>query len=950
MNFAQRHIGPTPHQVAAMLETLGLKSLEQLSEQAIPTSIQLKRPLALPAPLSEAACTQRLRELSELNRIRRSFIGMGYYGCHTPAVIRRHILENPGFYTQYTPYQSEIAQGRLEALMIFQTLVADLTGLAIANASLLDEATAAAEAMMMAYVAARRKRSLFFVSESCHPQVRHVVRTRAATLGIAVVEGVPGEAPLSNPELFGLLLANPDTNGELHDFSELYAEARRSKVTTATCCDLLALTLMTPPGEQGADIAIGSAQRFGVPLGNGGPHAAFLACTQALQRHLPGRVVGASIDAEGKPAFRLALQTREQHIRRDRATSNICTAQVLLAIVSALYAVHHGPEGLMAIARRVRGLTSRLAEGLLKSGYSVRNRNAFDTLTVRVDASRRAELKAEAAEQGFALRWDRPNQVGISLDETTTEEELQSLLGVFRSASAPGRGSSTDGPKRTSLGDWAPSLERQAAPLQHSVFHRYHSEHELLRYIKRLEGRDLSLTRSMIPLGSCTMKLNAACELEPISWRGFAELHPFGPPEDSQGYERLCADLREWLCELSGMDAVSLQPNAGAQGEFAGLLAIVGYQQRSEGAKRDVCLIPSSAHGTNPASAALAGLTVVAVNCDELGNIDIPDLEAKIATHQDRLCALMLTYPSTHGVFEPSVRAVCELVHRGGGLVYLDGANMNAQVGLCRPGDYGADVCHLNLHKTFCIPHGGGGPGMGPICVKAQLAPFLPRHPLAEGAGIGAVSAAPNGSAGILPISWAYIALMGAAGLRRASQVALLNANYMAARLAPHYPVLFRGPGGWIAHEFILDLRPLRKTTGVEVDDIAKRLMDFGFHAPTMSFPVPGTLMIEPTESEAQDELDRFCDALIAIREEIGAIESGSMTLSEGPLRNAPHTAKAVTADAWQRAYSRQQAAFPAPWCSEGKFWPSVARVDNVRGDRNLVCRLSEPPTPGAEG
>ncbi|WP_447975221.1 aminomethyl-transferring glycine dehydrogenase [Nitrospira sp. Kam-Ns4a] len=946
-SFVRRHLGPTDADIQEMLATLGLQSLEALIEATVPGDIRLRRPLALDVGLSEHEVLAKLRALHDRNQIFRSFIGMGYYDCVTPPVIQRNILENPGWYTQYTPYQPEIAQGRLEALLNFQTMVADLTGLPLANASLLDEATAAAEAMTMCLRIAdheaggSRTRTGFFVAEDCHPQTIAVLETRAEPLGIRLQVGRPDRIQLDG--LFGLLLQYPATDGVVRDDSALIARARAAGVKVVVATDLLALTLLKPPGEFGADIAVGSSQRFGVPLGFGGPHAAFLATKQEYVRQMPGRLVGVSRDAAGKPALRLTLQTREQHIRREKATSNICTAQVLLAVMASMYAVYHGPEGLKRIAERVHGLACLLAEGLRRLGYDLGSAPFFDTLRVRPRAGapvRSADaLHARARARRTNLRPFADGSVGISLDEATTLEELRTLLDIF-AGDQPWPFTVEALAEQVDPGLPAP-LVRTSRYLTHEVFNRYHSEHELLRYIHRLQARDLSLVHAMIPLGSCTMKLNATVEMIPVTWKGFSRIHPFAPEEQTQGYQELFAQLERWLAEITGFAAVSLQPNAGSQGEYAGLLVIRAYyRDRGEG-RRDVCLIPVSAHGTNPASATMAGLRVVPVACDARGNVDLGDLEAKARAHRDRLAALMVTYPSTHGVFEEGIRRICAIVHEHGGQVYMDGANMNAQVGLCRPGDIGADVCHLNLHKTFCIPHGGGGPGMGPIAVAAHLAPFLPSHPLRRVGGakaIGPVAAAPYGSASILPISWVYIALMGAEGLTKATQVAILNANYMAKRLEKHYPVLYTGQHGYVAHEFIVDVRQFKETAGVEVNDLAKRLMDFGFHAPTMSFPVAGTLMIEPTESESKAELDRFCDAMIAIRGEIQEIVEGRMPRDNNLLKQAPHTAQAVAATDWPHPYSREQAAFPSPWVQEHKVWPAVARIDNAYGDRNLFC------------
>ena len=936
--FVERHNGPREADVRAMLQQLGFDSLDALSDAVVPRSIRLEGKLALGDSTGEPEMFTRLRTMAERNDVRRSFIGLGYYDCVTPAVIQRNILENPGWYTQYTPYQAEIAQGRLEALLNFQTMVADLTGLAVANASLLDEGTAAAEAMAMCRAITRGRRNAFFVADDCHPQTRAVVRARATALGIEVVEGDPAHADWNDGDLFGILLQYPGSEGAVRDYTPVAEAAHAAGARVVMATDLLALTLLRPPGEVGADIAVGSSQRFGVPLGFGGPHAAFLATGEEQRRQIPGRVVGVSRDASGRPAYRLALQTREQHIRRDKATSNICTAQALLAIMASMYALYHGPEGLRRIAERVQRLTRLLGETLGEAGLTVAPGPWFDTLRISLDAEASAAALARAEKRAVNLRrFDGAHDLGISLDETATLEDVALLVEVL-GASAPE--ALEERAAAIAVGFEGP-LARQGDYLSHEVFHRYRSEHELLRYIHRLQSRDLSLTHSMIPLGSCTMKLNGTALLAPISWPEFARLHPFAPAEQTAGYRELFGELEAWLAEITGFAAVSLQPNAGAQGEYAGLLVIRAHQAARGESRRDVCLIPESAHGTNPASAVMAGLRVVPVACDQQGNIDVEDLAAKAAKHAEQLAALMITYPSTHGVFEEEVSRVCEIVHRHGGQVYMDGANMNAQVGLCRPGDIGADVCHLNLHKTFCIPHGGGGPGVGPIAVAPHLAPYLPGHPLVDVGGasaIGAVAAAPWGSPGILPISWAYIAMMGEAGLRRATQLAILNANYMAEKLRPHFPVLYTAKNGRVAHEFIIDLRPIKQSAGVSVDDVAKRLMDYGFHAPTMSWPVVGTMMIEPTESESLAELDRFCDAMIRIRAEAAAIERGEIELEQSPLRHAPHTAAAVVDDAWDRAYGRELAAFPAPWVREHKFWPAVARIDNAWGDRNLIC------------
>ncbi len=974
--FVRRHLGPQEDGVRQMLGELGLDTLEDLVRQTIPESIRFGRRLALAGlpddrELGEREVLAALRAMVARNQVFRSYLGLGYHDCIVPGVIQRNILENPGWYTQYTPYQPEISQGRLEALLNFQTMVADLTGLPVANASLLDEATAAAEAMHMCFAIAPGDRNVFWVSAGCHPQTLQVVRTRAAAVGVEVRElplpdgesqgaersgpGGRGEASdalggldadLKAGRVAGVLVQYPTSDGRVLDYAPLAEHVHAGGGLLVVAADPLALVLLRPPGEFGADIAVGAAQRFGVPLGYGGPHAAYLATRERYKRQIPGRIIGASRDSNGRLAYRMAMQTREQHIRREKATSNICTAQALLAIMAGMYAVYHGPEGLRAIAGRVHALAAALAAGLRELGYRLPAEPFFDTLRVDLAGgpiTDAAELVAAAAARRINLRRLSATAVGVALDETVTSGDIAELLAVF-AGTAPAGGAAAALDAVPVL----PAPHARTAPLlTHPVFNRYHTEHEMLRYIKRLESRDLSLTTSMIPLGSCTMKLNASSEMFPVSWPELAALHPFAPRDQAQGYQALFSTLEDWLCEITGFAAASLQPNAGSQGELTGLLTIDAYHASRTAAgqaQRDVCLIPVSAHGTNPASAVMAGMKVVVVACDAGGNIDLPDLAAKAAAHRERLAAIMVTYPSTHGVFEEGIREICDIVHRHGGQVYMDGANMNAQVGLCRPGDIGADVCHLNLHKTFCIPHGGGGPGMGPICVAPHLAPFLPGHPLVaipgreDGQAIGPVAAAPWGSAGILPISWVYIALMGALGLTRATAVAILNANYMAARLAPHYPVLYTGQRGRVAHEFIVDLRPFKASAGIEAEDVAKRLMDYGFHAPTQSFPVAGTLMIEPTESESKAELDRFCDAMIAIREELRAIEEGRADRHDNPLKGAPHTALAVASDEWNHPYTREQAAFPAAWVREHKFWPAVGRVDNAWGDRNLVC------------
>ena len=919
-----------------MLETLGYRSLDELIDATVPASIRLNRSLQLGPERSEYELLSELRKLAQKNKVFRSFIGMGYHDTIVPPVIQRNILENPGWYTQYTPYQAEIAQGRLEALLNFQTVVVDLTGLPIANASLLDEGTAAAEAMALAYhVSGSEARNTFFVSRDCHPQTVDVVRTRAAARGVDVQVGDAAEADFAT--VFGILLQYPASDGALVDHSGLAARARQAGAIVTVAADLLSLTVLTPPGEWGADIVVGNSQRFGVPLGFGGPHAAFLACRDEYKRQIPGRIIGVSTDAQGNPALRMALQTREQHIRREKATSNICTAQVLLAVMAGMYAVYHGPHGLREIARRVHLYARMLAEGATRLGYRVEHEAFFDT--VRIDVGTRlVSVMAAARERGYNLRAMDEKSVCVALDETVGIEDLDAVLvSLNRGSPLPF--------SVTALADEVNSevpaaFARGSEYLQHPVFNTHRSETAMLRYIRRLEGRDLSLTHSMIPLGSCTMKLNATAEMFPVSWPEFSRIHPFAPLEQTRGYQELFRQLEHDLAEITGFAAVSLQPNAGSQGEYAGLLCIRDYHQARGEGHRDVCLIPQSAHGTNPASAVMAGMKVIVVGTAPNGNIDLADLRAKAEQHAASLAALMVTYPSTHGVFEEEIREVCDIIHGHGGQVYMDGANMNAQVGLCRPGDFGADVCHLNLHKTFCIPHGGGGPGMGPICVAEHLRPFLPGHPVIPvGQGDhGAVSAGPWGSPSILPISYVYIKLMGAEGLTLATKIAILNANYIARRLDQHYPVLYRGANGTVAHECIVDLRQLKGSAGIEVEDVAKRLMDYGFHAPTVSFPVAGTLMIEPTESESLAELDRFCEAMIAIREEIREVELGIMDRQDNPLKNAPHTAAVITADAWEHGYGRERAAFPTPWVRERKFWPHVGRVNNAAGDRNLVC------------
>jgi glycine dehydrogenase len=946
--FVRRHIGPGDDEIGEMLQFLGFESLEALSDATVPESIRLRRPLKLGEARGEFELLHELREIASQNKVFRSFIGAGYYDTITPPVIQRNILENPGWYTQYTPYQAEIAQGRLEALLNFQTMASDLTALPLANASLLDEATAAAEAMAMCYAIAEHQKPKFVASADCHPRTLAVVATRARSMGIELVVAEASGLKSQISGACGILLQYPTTDGRVEDYAGLVQAAHDAGALAVVATDLLALTLLTPPGEFGADIAVGSAQRFGVPLGFGGPHAAFMATKADYARKMPGRIVGVSRDAHGHPAFRLAIQTREQHIRREKATSNICTAQVLLAIMAGMYAVYHGPDGLRRIARRVHALTSALAVGLQRMGHDTGADAFFDTLRVRPNGLTTESILAAARSGEMNLRDFGDGSIGISLDEATTRDDVQALIECFA-------GGSTFRLNVDELAGAEPNQQsaiqnRKSPYLTHPVFNTYHSETELLRYIHTLQSRDLSLTHSMIPLGSCTMKLNATSEMLPVTWPQFGRIHPFAPADQTRGYQRIFKDLEVWLAEITGFAAVWLQPNAGSQGEYAGLLAIRAYHESRGQAHRNVCLIPVSAHGTNPSSAVVAGMRVVPVACDARGNVELSDLRKKADEHKDDLACLMVTYPSTHGVFEEDIKEICQVVHGCGGQVYMDGANMNAQVGLCRPGDIGADVCHLNLHKTFCIPHGGGGPGMGPIAVASHLAPFLPdpqqqavsaqRQPAtrSEGNTIGPVSAAPWGSASILPIPWVYIALMGAEGLKKATQVAILNANYMAKRLGPHYPILFKGTTGRVAHEFVMDARRFEADAGVKVEDIAKRLMDYGFHAPTMSWPVPGTLMVEPTESESKAELDRFCDAMIAIREEIRDIEKGKCSRTDNVLKHAPHTAAALLEEQWPHCYTRKQAAYPAPWLREHKFWPFVGRIDNPYGDRNLVC------------
>lgn len=933
-DFITRHIGPNSAERDAMLSALGYDSLDGLMDAAVPDSIRLDRDLALDVPQSEATVLAELRDLAAQNRVAVSLIGEGYYGTITPGVIQRNVLENPAWYTAYTPYQPEISQGRLEALINFQTMVTDLTGMDIANASLLDEATAAAEAMGLARKLAKSKGDVFFVSKQTLPQTIAVLRTRAEPIGIEIVVGDETE---DLPEgTFGVLLQYPAANGVVMDSRAVVERAHARDAFVVVAADLLALTLLMPPGEWGADVVVGTTQRFGVPMGFGGPHAAYFATRDAHKRHMPGRLAGVSVDAKGRPAYRLTLQTREQHIRREKATSNICTAQVLLAVIASMYAVYHGPEGVTRIAQRVHRLTAVLAEGLRRLGYTLASDQFFDTVTV-LSKDWSATVWETARMEGINLRW-MDDAVGVSLDETCDRRTVETLWSCFWQGSSA---EFTFDEIEASVPDALPEgLLRRSEFFTHPVFHQHRSETEMLRYLRRLADKDIALDRSMIPLGSCTMKLNATTEMMPITWPEFASLHPFAPVDQTGGYHKLIADLEQMLAAATGYAAVSLQPNSGAQGEYAGLLTIRAYHRARGEAHRNVCLIPSSAHGTNPASAAMAGMRVVVVACDDHGNVDIDDLTAKAEIHSADLAALMITYPSTHGVFETRVKDICAVVHEHGGQVYTDGANLNALVGLCSLQDLGSDVSHMNLHKTFCIPHGGGGPGVGPIGVAEHLVPFLPGHVALDRGeeAIGPVAAAPWGSAGILPISWAYIRMMGGVGLTRASQTAILNANYLAKRLGEHYPVLYTGPNGLVAHECIIDLRPIKDATGVTVDDVAKRLMDFGFHAPTMSWPVAGTLMIEPTESESKEELDRFVDAMSAIRQEIAAVEAGTVTVDESALRHAPHTAEDLLADDWDRPYSRRAGAYPLPGMKGSKYWPPVSRVDNVYGDRHIVC------------
>jgi len=938
-SFVPRHVGPDENDVAEMIKTLGFSSLDALIDATVPQKIRFREGLSLPKGMTELEVLTYFRALAAKNQVFRSFIGMGYSDCVTPPVIQRNIIEDPGWYTAYTPYQAEIAQGRLEALLTFQTMVMDLTALEISNASLLDEATAAAEAMTMSYaLKGKPGKEVFLVAAECHPQTIDVVKTRAGVRGIEVrVASYADFKP--GPDVFGALVQYPATDGAVIDYTHTVEQVHAADALLTVAADLLSLVLLTPPGEWGADIVVGNTQRFGVPLGYGGPHAAYFATKDEFKRFLPGRIIGVSRDADGKPALRMALQTREQHIRREKATSNVCTAQVLLAVVASMYAVYHGPEGLTRIARRAHGFAAALSEGLRKLGFTIVNDDYFDTIRVAMGKHNVHAIIEEARNRRINLRVMDDRSIVVALDETVGNDDITNLLAAFNGGKDPDFGiedlaSGTDA-------RYDERFNRTTSFLTHPVFNKHHAETEMLRYMTRLRSRDLSLEHSMIPLGSCTMKLNATAEMMPITWPGFAKIHPFAPLDQTDGYRQLFDELESALADITGFAAVSLQPNAGSQGEFAGLLVIDAYHNSRNEGHRNVCLIPQSAHGTNPASAVMAGMQVVVVKTDSRGNIDVADLKAKAEEHGLHLAALMVTYPSTHGVFEESIVEICDIVHKYGGQVYMDGANMNAMVGLCRPADIGADVCHLNLHKTFCIPHGGGGPGMGPIGVAKHLVPFLPGHPVVRLDGrheVGAVSAAPWGSASILPISYAYIKLMGAQGLEYATKIAILNANYIAKRLEPHFPVLYKGTHGTVAHECIVDTRVVKQSSGIDVEDIAKRLMDYGFHAPTVSFPVPGTLMIEPTESEPKEELDRFCEAMISIREEIREIEAGTADRQDNVLKNSPHPLGRVTASAWTHPYTRERAAFPAPWTLEFKFWPAVARVESAYGDRNLIC------------
>lgn len=936
--FIARHIGPDEAQQGEMLSALGLNSMDELIEQVVPPSILYQQGLDIGGSHSEEQALDRLRRIAWKNKLFRSFIGQGYYNVVTPRIILRSLLENPGWYTAYTPYQAEISQGRLEALLNYQTMVSDLTGMDLANASLLDEGTAAAEAMMLCKRVTKSKSNVFLIAPDCLPQTIAVMRTRAHYLGIEI-KLLDSLQDLDQRDYFGVLLQYPGVSGEVHDYTEIIGQAHGSGAMAVVAADILALLLLKPPASLGADIAVGCTQRFGVSLSFGGPHAAYMAVREVLKRSLPGRLVGVSIDNQGNPAYRLALQTREQHIRREKATSNICTSQALLAMIASMYAVYHGPEGLRRIAERVHILTVLLAQGLKELGYEVINKNFFDTLTIN-SGNKTSAIHSAARTQKINLREINDHQIGLSLDESVIPEDIDILLDIF----ALGRTVKVDiaGLEQRAQQYLDADLLRTDAVLTHPSFNSYHTETEMMRYLRRLVNKDIALDRSMIPLGSCTMKLNAASEIIPVTWGAFARIHPLAPLDQAKGYLQVIEELEQMLCVMTGYDTVSLQPNAGSQGEFAGLLAIKKYHESRGDGRRDTCLIPGSAHGTNPASAMMCGMRVVVVGCDPEGNVDAEDLRAKAEKYSDVLAAIMITYPSTHGVFEEQIREICEIVHQHGGQVYIDGANLNAMVGLCCPGKFGGDVSHFNLHKTFCIPHGGGGPGVGPVGVRAHLAPFLPGHDVldrnAKGNALGAVSSAPWGSAGILPITWMYLRMMGAPGMAQATRVAILNANYITERLSPHYEILYTGKNNRVAHECIIDLRPLKQSSGVDPEDVAKRLIDFGFHAPTMSFPVLNTLMIEPTESESKVELDRFCEAMICIRKEIADVEQGQMDKQDNPLKNAPHTAEMIAADVWEHAYSREQAAYPVGRLRHNKYWVPVSRIDNMHGDRNLIC------------
>ena len=924
-NFSLRHIGPRKSEINEMLEELGLKNIDELIEKTIPESIHIKSELNIGNGLDEFSLLKKIKSIASKNKVARSYIGTGYYGTITPPVIQRNILENPGWYTAYTPYQAEISQGRLEALLNYQTMVTEMTGLNISNASLLDESTAAAEAMVM-MLRSTKDRNQFLVASDCHPQTIDVLKTRSEPIGVELIIKPLDEFNFTD-KIFGVLIQYPSTDGKVFDFGDLCKQAHDNGSLVAVATDLMALALIPTPGEIGADIAVGNSQRFGVPMGFGGPHAAFISAKENFKRKMPGRIIGESIDSNGNRALRMALQTREQHIRRDKATSNICTAQVLLAVIAGMYSIYHGPIGIKAIANRIHDKTKILANSLKSSGYKIVYEQFFDTIRISLRNNSVNEIVKAAESNNLNFRYFDNGDVGISLDETTSQGDLNDIISIFNS-------------ELSQSDDFNLSLNRKSTFLNHEVFNKYHSETEMMRYMHRLETKDLTLNTSMISLGSCTMKLNAAAEMMPITWPEFAFLHPFAPADQTKGYQELSNSLSDWLIDITGLNGCSLQPNSGAQGEYAGLLVIRAYHLDNGDSQRNIILIPSSAHGTNPASAVMAGMNVEVVKCDEKGNIDLSDLKIKAETNSDHLAGIMITYPSTHGVFEEAIGKVCELIHNHGGQVYLDGANLNAMVGISRLGEFGADVCHINLHKTFAIPHGGGGPGMGPICVAKHLTQYLPGHPNIESSSkaIHAVSGAPIGSGGILPISWAYIAMLGNNGLKLSTQVAILNANYMAHRLKDHFPILYRGTNGYSAHEFILDLRPLKRDHNISDEDVAKRLIDYGYHAPTMSFPVPGTLMIEPTESESKRELDQFCDAMILIKKEIQDIIDGKLDKNDNPLTNAPHTAQVVSNDNWDHAYSRTQAAYPAKWLKEHKYWPSVGRVDNAYGDRNLVC------------